>query len=552
LEQFIQGLPDGHAKTSWQHTFAAGERASWREYTVLFTGDANEIRLALKRLEGVAEKLTALYVHTVDEVAIPATGEHGFKGHPAETRLRRQLSYLYANLGYARAQLGEAEQAVADYSRALSYVHESGVRSHRAMTLNNLARVLSDLGRDHQALRLCLDALAMRKEIGADQPIGLSHSTLALILNDHNNPDRSWVEASKALVYFQRVGDTRGIGLADMQLCEGLRRMAAQANFGRAFPATREELYSAAEEAADEALGIFILGEPNETERKEGKVKEPVRWIEVRIEKGCLHRDRVSYLRSKESAAWQGQYNKALGLLEEAARYAGEKGWRRAQLDATLNIAWTHYYAEKPDLDAKKLEHDFPKTRAALERVMLLIAEITGKPGEPVTPGQPLPKPREHPSYLYFQLSKLHGLSGRMALDIFSNWVLNFTRDQVRHPGVDPKEIRPKIHREIYEIIKSDPHGLDVAAAAYLHGVCYAQLYAPQSISLTYLQDTLFSYVAEFNQEELLAFTEFLRGHALWEPHQKLLPADTASLEAFLRDTVGIPNQTAGRGGHSL
>ena len=203
LEHFIRSMPEGHDRRSWEHTFARGERMCWKAYARILPGNAQEVRQAIEELKEVLKEMELLASHRIGEIAIQEKGEEGFIGHPAEVRLRRVISVSMANIAYGYAQLGEYEEAIRFYSRALDYIRETGAHAHRATILNNMARAMAELGRP-DALRIALDALNLRWQIGADDPIGLSHSTLALIYNRLDRPDRAWVEAAKAMILFQR------------------------------------------------------------------------------------------------------------------------------------------------------------------------------------------------------------------------------------------------------------------------------------------------------------------------------------------------------------
>ena len=88
-------------------------------------------------------------------------------------------------------------------------------------------------------------------------PIAFSHNTLALIYNDRNRPEDAWPEAAKAVAYFRRAEEPRGLGLALVQLGEALRRIAGQARYKRVLPADADSIYSAAEEVLKEAHSLL-------------------------------------------------------------------------------------------------------------------------------------------------------------------------------------------------------------------------------------------------------------------------------------------------------
>jgi tetratricopeptide (TPR) repeat protein len=469
-----------------------------------------------------------------DTVAIPEKQEKGFIGHPALIRLRRVVSVVCAHIAYGYTQLGYFREAVDYYSKAINYARETGARAHKATVLNNLSRALSEMGRQ-RALRICLDALELRQQLGADAPIGLSHSTLALIHNDQNNADRAWVEAAKAAIFFKRVDDPRGRGLANIQLGEALRRLAAESRYGRALPASQQELYRAAEEALNDALYIFLKEIPTEEEKTQGKVREPLRWIEARIEKGCLYRDRLLYAIEQDlpRSRWLSLRSTALGLLNEAAEEAMRTDWPRLELDARVNIAWTYYYAD-----------DFNEAEKAIQRSKDLISRIIGQDADLIAPGRPLPTPRTVEAYIYYQLSKLHGLRGRIAIDRFNAWTQHYSNEfESAHPGASNDAVHKAVEREL----QNNPHDLDRAVDAYQLGIAYAQLYSPRSTALSTLYNKLYAYLKKFNQVELRAFQQLVHQHPLTLRKHDLRFEDLGDLEEFLYESLGLEAANMGR-----
>jgi hypothetical protein len=534
IEAYIAQMPGGNDKQSWQHTFAQSERLCWQEFARMLPGQGSEVFSAIGNLESIVAPLERLAHADTNTLVSPEKGEWGFMGHPAYIRLKRVISTICANIAYGYTQLGHFRQAVEYFGKALSYIRETGADAHRALVLNNLSRALAELGRQ-RALRICQDGLELRKSLGADAPIGLSHSTLALIQNYQNNPDRAWIEAAKAVLLFQRIEYPRGRGLASIQLADALRRLAAQARAGRALPATPQELHRAAEDALNDALGIFIRHTPSEEEKAQGKVQEPLRWIEARIEKGCLYRDRLRTLqREKSRDEWRHMYSTARGLLQEAAKEAAS-GWARLELDARVNLAWTHYAAGEPQ-EAEK----------AIEECQALIGRIIGRNADLITENQPLPGPRDVEAYIYYQLSKLHGLRGRMAMERFTSWVETFQKAlRYNNPGIS----RAGVHQEVAKELERNPHHLDLAADAYLVAVAYAQLYSPRSTALSMRYDSLYSYLKKFNQVELDAFRRHAHQHHLTRRGEKgetLMLEDLGDVEEFLRESLGLAMPVAG------
>jgi len=511
LEQFIEDRLSGSEKQSWQHTFARGERACWRAYARILPGHAQEIRDAIRDLEAIVKDLEKLANTPMGQPALEETGEEGFIGHPAEIRLKRVISVSLANIAYGYAQLRDLNEALRHYSRALHYIRETGAQAHRATILNNLSRILAELGRP-EALTMALDALNLRWRIGAEDPIGLSHSTLALIYNRLNRPDRAWVEAAKAMVFFQRVNDPRGLGLAAIQLGEALRRLAVMGRISRTFPMAPEPLFRAAEEALSTALGIFLDHEPEAREREEGKVYEPVRRIEALLELGRLYRDRlIGIQRSERPREWQRAYNTALGLIHQVIQEARDRGWEHFLIEAQIDLAWTYYWALR-ETDAKD------DLEEAINQAFHYIHEVGFR-------------------YIHSnqQLSMLNLLRARVALDQFLDWVQSRTReawDRESRPHVDPRSIRRRIREEIGEEIRRESHGLKEAVEAILESLKLGRSINPCGPIMTLIKDTIYEYFKRFNQNELEALYFYIQQYS-GHPEKE-------TMESFLQDMIGF------------
>ncbi|RMD58242.1 hypothetical protein D6833_13105, partial [Candidatus Parcubacteria bacterium] len=212
-EAWIQRISEENVRASWLHTFARGERRVWLYFARMFPATGEELEEIFNGLDKEINKLKQLAGATREEVVFRNNGreERGFQGHPAELRLRRVISMAAAFAAYIATQLGRDRDGEQLYNLALAYLRETGMRAHRALVLNNLSRLLADQGK-RDAVVMCQDALNLRLQLDADQNIGLSHSTLALVYNRLHQPEKAWREAAKARLYFSRVDYPRGVG----------------------------------------------------------------------------------------------------------------------------------------------------------------------------------------------------------------------------------------------------------------------------------------------------------------------------------------------------
>jgi len=524
-ERAIQALPevtdgDVNEKESWLHTLTWGERQTWREYARIFSG--REIHAAIESLKKVARDLVTLAQHTTNQVALPGKGrwgEKGFIGHPAEIRLRRVTSLVYNFMGWGCVGLRQFREAVRYYGRALYFARETGMKAHRASVLNNLSRAQSEMGRQ-RAVRLCFDGLSLRREVGADFPIALSHSTLAVIYNDQHRPEEAWREAAKAMAYARRVEDSRVLGLALMHLGEALRWLARQEAHLRRMPREAPDaIYDAAQEVLEEAHALF-------SDPESPASREVLRLIEANIELGCLHRDRLrAPEQGRVSYEWRARLGKALAFLGTAAQMAMERRLTQVQLDAVVNTVWTHFYAR-----------NFVEVERSIGEADQLIQNwvLAAGGNRLLEPDQPPPTSGDHESIVYYQLSKLHHLRGRMAMDSFRQRADEIEGEYQGEEHVQRQKRWALVHND------DEAQGrLNQAAEAYVKGIAYAQLFSPRSSALSALYDSLYDYLKAFNQQELDDFTNYERAQRQRYQVDRIEPEDLGNLDEFLSECFG-------------
>jgi hypothetical protein len=531
---------------SWSHTFARGQRQCWRAYALIM--QASDIHAASTLLETVAANLEKLAHTTMQEVAIPASrsfaekDEQGFRGapegsttghvhhHPGYRMLLRVISLTYNVLGYGCVTQGRLRPAVKYYVRALYYIREVGVLSHRANVLNNLSRALSDMGRQ-RALRVCRDGLELRKQLGDEVQIAYSRNTLALIYNDRDQPEDAWVEAAQAVAYFRRAEEPRGLGLALLQLGEALRRMANKGRHKEIPAAEAEQLYSVAEDLLNEAHGLFLPADPAMLEPGRVHLNEPLRCVEARIELGCLHRDRIRALDGAGLAPrWQHRYREASNYLDLAAREAKKLGLARHELDARVNQAWTHFYAG-----------DYERAEAVLDSVEkgLKDSKCFILPCSEDHPAGFVPHPSEQDNPVVFaQLSKMCGLHGLVALERF---VRHTHAIEELYPTDAQREYRQQLVHEDAEARQR----LEQAAEYYSLGAWYAQLFSPRSSALTLLYDRLYVYLKKFNGTEQDDFYRAVRRQRARYPVDEIKAniEDLGNIEHLLYEVLGLSEE---------
>lgn len=526
-----------YERHSWMHTFAHAQRQVWMEYARILS--SQDVDGAIKNLKIIADRLLKLSSGSQDKLVFPDEQESGFIGHPAEHRLNRFIALVYGYIGYGYVTQGKLLQAIENYGHSIAIMRKTEYRVQMATTLNNLARALSERGLG-RSRRICMDALNLRVELGEGVQIALSLNTLALIDNDQLRPDLAWVESAMALAYFQRSGDTRGRGLALIQLGEALRRLAQLERDGRVLPNPPMEILYTAERALKEALSIFTQAPVS---------AEKLRRAEALIEYGCLHRDILTH----HPDSPQKVYRDAIAQLNQAIDIAKEICNVKLWLDAMVNRAWTHYrygwllWEEQRDQEnlqnppqTQKIEDCFTKAESDLfyiEHEPNLIPECFH-----ITPGN-FPPPRCDNSYIYMQLSKMYALRTRIWFErflILGEVIEHQITQEFIGKKLDLNGQRDERIQKIHENQVANNY-LENAAEAFVLAVAYSQIYSPRSAELTYNYDALYGYLKKFNTKELEDFRRFEKRARAKFQLSKIQIEDLGDVDQFLDDCFGMP-----------
>jgi len=513
VEQVIQALPQETQteKNRWRsvnHTLSKSERLVWRYHAQIYLGQ--DVSEALTGLQAVISDLHLLGEKTVDQVALNKNGfdERGFQGtahrppHPAYPRLRRIISYSYNTLGYGLITLGQIQKAVDCYGRALFFLRgDRGANGHRATVLNNLARALSEQGWHSAAV--CEDGLQIRRQMGAEVPLAWSLNTLALIYDDLNQVDEAWLLAAKALAYFRRADEQRGMGLAMLQLARSLRHKARRTRGGFVEQATADRLYTVAEGLLREAQHLPVLS------------REPLRLIEILIERGCLHRDRLrGNAADLPSRSYRIHYEDSLINFNKAIALANEKGYEQMMIEARVNRAWTYYYYGEWNTALRELENleiDLPQGYKIVENMAIPVRDTLEQ------------------AWVLTQLSKINFLRGRVAL-------AHFQQRQKKIKQIHPTEKARQKRQQMLHDDQEAQEALINATRAYILALAYGELFSPRSPIVGILRQDLYNRVKGFNRREL---NDLYIAAQEAETHYPAIYA-SAQITVFLRHFFGI------------
>ena len=516
VEDAIRGILDSDEKRRWQHTLGHSERAIWRYYAQIMSGD--DVASAVRHLLYHVDEAVKLASHDVDTVVFPERwdGEKGFRAsrshpaHPALGRLHRVIAVGFNFAGYGCAVLGQFGMATKYYGEALYYMRETDFVGQQAATRNNLGRTLSESGRNQRGRRLVVDALELRRRQGTEIPIAYSINTLALIDNDTRRPDLAWREAAKAVAYFRRAEMNRGLGLALIELSKGLRRLANQEQPGLILEDPPDRIYAEAERAAQEAIVVFQESTAN---------AESPRLIEAWIEMGCVKRDQIRALLQQRVERLANRYAAdAVNFYSRAKEGAFKRNLTRLALDAIVNTAWAYYYAG----DTESARRSNQEADALIEDDYRLRI------------GQQPPDPGKDKSYMYYQLSKLHNLQGQIAMEQFRRRA-EIIRQEIAASGHEDRKARQKaVHLD-----EEARASLRAAAEAFVQALCYAELLSPRSPALTLAYHQIYDHLKEFNSTELEDFRRYQRAARRKYQVNKIRIEDFSDLDRWIEDCFG-------------
>lgn len=499
IERTVLILQDSFDRSSWMHTFARGERTCWREYACVLKGE--EMSDAIHQLAKIITNLERLAEADTETLVFTENQEYGFQGHLAHHRLIFILAIAYSIVGYGYVTQGHFRESVQHYTRALLYMRAFPLAAQLAETLNNLSRVLVEMGRN-RAVRICQDALELRLKEGHLLPLAMSYNTLGLIYNDLHQPQDAMEACARAMAIVHELGDPRASGLIYLQLGEALRRIVKAKRSSGDNP---EPIFTQAAEALGRAREIFVTNSAAKG--------ESVRAIEVHIEMGCLYRDWLQHTnRQRLLKSWEKRRNEAFRFFEDAVKGARSIENDRLLLDTLVNLAWTQFYAG-----------EWENVEQTLKDVVHLIP-----PEATLRVGFIPPRSREHPAYLFHQLSKAYGLRGRVAFERFNQLVEQRKEGQTKETRI--------------QLVHADPTTqaqLQKAAEAYVQALGYAQLFTPRSPALTVIYDALYSYLKKLNVVELMDFYRHERTAYQAYRVAEIEIENLGDLEGFLLECFG-------------
>ncbi len=303
------------------------------------------------------------------------------------------LGRAYNNLGYLLRVQGKFYGACNAYRKALLIWRDLKLDEEQATTLNNLAFALAEVGVFNMAQNMALDARGLRRKLNNFSIIPLNLNTLAHIAVRENKPELAIKYVNDALKRSRQIPNLRARGLTLIVGAEAHRRRLRSRDMEDGGGYKDLEMALA---YAEEACQIFSK-----------KVKEPERYVEALIEKGCAYREFAKYSRTgfKVTAQVRAYGKKSESAFRKAVQIAKREKITYRAVDALVNLAWLKYYLrENVDTVLAEAFAEIPDAYLKIHAKKSSLKDMETY----IVP------------YL-IQLGKAHALKGQMHFGLFNN-----------------------------------------------------------------------------------------------------------------------------------
>lgn len=307
--RFLPALVAIPGLSSEHRTILTGLLKVWRGIALLYAREADYVA-AKNEFETCIEQLKQINEHTT---------LHWFQS-TILALAHRQNAYLYKRQGLF-------ETAINDYRLAAYANRDLDFNFEEATIRNDLGDTQIMTGALDDASLNLPDAFDLRRKMKNGARLALSYSTLSRYMFAKGDFD----EAQKFAHYGMNLS-MRSTALARISWAEAARRYAIESFSGSA--EAKMKLLDRAEQELKHALNGLT---------------EPIRSIDMKVELGCLYRDRLRYETDEEKR--RRNFTEANRLLLEVKEQALKQNppivWRVA--DAMANRIWLGLFAHDED-----------------------------------------------------------------------------------------------------------------------------------------------------------------------------------------------------------
>jgi tetratricopeptide (TPR) repeat protein len=129
------------------------------------------------------------------------------------------MAKLYSNIGVINDMFGNYEKALINYQKSLLIYSNTNNQKGKESVINNLGIVYEEMGRPKKALENYFIALEIKQNQGNISSIAGTYNNIAIVYENFlNDSDSAYYYYTKALSYYQKTGNKKGIGLIKSNL----------------------------------------------------------------------------------------------------------------------------------------------------------------------------------------------------------------------------------------------------------------------------------------------------------------------------------------------
>ncbi len=135
---------------------------------------------------------------------------------------KKDLMYIYNQVGIIYEKMGYLDDALLYFSRSLSLARDLGNKSMQASALNNIAVIYDNKGELDKALSYYEESLRLEAN---EKEKATTYNNIALIYDEKGNYQKAVEYLQKAIEIGERYGDYRGASIRKLNLGNTYRKM---------------------------------------------------------------------------------------------------------------------------------------------------------------------------------------------------------------------------------------------------------------------------------------------------------------------------------------
>jgi tetratricopeptide (TPR) repeat protein len=138
------------------------------------------------------------------------------------TSNKKDLMYIYNQIGLIYRRMGYLDDALLYYSRSLSLARDLGDKSMQASVLDNIAGIYNNKGELDKALGFYEESLRLETD---EKEKAITYNNIANIYDKKGNYQKAVEYLQKAIEIGERYGDYHGVSMRKLNLGDTYRKM---------------------------------------------------------------------------------------------------------------------------------------------------------------------------------------------------------------------------------------------------------------------------------------------------------------------------------------